>query len=216
MNVKEENLTKTNLAYKFIKDKIVNNEFERGEVISENQIADMLEISRSPVRGAFQKLASENLLKIMPSRGAIIKEMSLKEAKDIYDLRMALETFTLTRVFSKISQKDIDKLKKLIELEKIAFEEEKDYMKSMDYDVQFHLYFIKLSGNKEIERLIKNFEDRFAAYGYIALKKPGRIVTTLEEHTDIIKAIEENDFEKSLEKLKYHLKNGKRYALLEN
>jgi len=212
-----ENINKSTKAYNFIKNKILNNEFDKGEVISENQIAKMLGTSRTPVRSAFQKLASEKLIKIMPSRGALIKDMSLKEAKDIYDLRIALETFALKKIFHKISGKDIHDLEKLIEKEKKYFrnKDEESCMKSMRMDMKFHFYFVELYGNKEMERLINNFEERFTVYGYIALKKPGRITSTLKEHREIVNAIKNNDLEDTLNKLKFHLENGKKHILLE-
>ncbi len=206
---------KSYTAYEFIKNKILNNEYECGEIISEKQVARDLQMSRTPVRSAFQKLESEGFLRIVPARGAIVQEMSIKEAKEIYDLRIAVETFVMKKAFSLISQKDIDNLRNIIIKQKCAFQND-DMKNCIKHDIEFHAYFLNLYRNDKIKEIVRNFRERFSAYGYIALIKPGRIYTTLKEHEEIVKALEKKDLELTIQKLENHLENGKKHILLQS
>jgi GntR family transcriptional regulator, rspAB operon transcriptional repressor len=205
--------SKSEVAYDVIKENILKNSLESGAVISENQIAEQLGISRSPVRTAFYKLASEGFLKILPSRGAIVQELSIKEAHDIYDLRTAVESFILRQAFEFITPEDITALRQLI------IEQEKAYFsgnpqQSMSVDMQFHAYFGKYYSNNKFEELIRNSRERFSSFGYIALTKPGRIHSTLTEHQAIVNELENRNLQSVIDNLEKHFETAKRFLLL--
>lgn len=208
--------SKADIAYEFIKSKIIKNELKSEEIISENQFANELNISRTPVRSAFQKLASEGFMKILPSRGAVIQEMSIKEAHDIYDLRIAVETFVLKKAFDFITTEDIKNLRNIIKEQKNAYitEDVAKCMESMDYDIKFHAYFSRYYKNEKIEEIIRNFTERFTEYGFIALTKPGRIHTTISEHEAIIDALEKRDLTSAVANLETHFENAKIHLLI--
>jgi DNA-binding GntR family transcriptional regulator len=205
--------SKTSLAYSAVKEDILKNVLESGMVISENQIAEQLGISRSPVRAAFYRLASEGLIKILPSRGAIIQELSIKEAHDIYDIRIAIESFILKRSFEFITPEDIGILRKLIEEQRDAYLNGNP-QESMSIDMKFHSFFGKYYSNRKFEELIQNSRERFSSYGYIALTKPGRIHSTLQEHEAIVESLEKKELESAIGNLEKHFETAKRFLLL--
>ncbi|MFO7887279.1 MAG: GntR family transcriptional regulator [Eubacteriales bacterium] len=206
--------SKSDEAYEIIKHKILSNELKDGEVISENLFAEELNISRTPVRSAFQRLVMEGFIKIYPSRGAIVQEMSLEESREIYDLRLAIETFIIKKIFNNITQEDIENLKLIIRKQEEAFNEgeAKSYIESMKYDMKFHSYFLTIYKNEKINQIFKSYMEKMTSFGYIALIKPGRMNATLEEHKKIIDCIEKKDLNSAVESLEFHLENGKSNA----
>ena len=210
-NLDSKLVNKSDTAYESVKKDIINNELKGGEIISEKEFADKLQMSRTPVRSAFQKLAVEGFIKILPSRGAIIQEMSIKEANDIYDLRISVETFVLKKAFALITQKDINNLRDIIENQRNAYINGNidKCMESMEHDIKFHGYFSNLYENNKIKEVILNFRERLTAYGYLALIKPGRIYTTLNEHEKVVDALEKRDLRAAIENLEIHFENAK-------
>ncbi len=142
--------------------------------------------------------------------------MSLEEAKDIYDLRIAIETFVMRKTFEFITDEDVMNLRELIQKQKDAFleDEGKSSIESMKHDMEFHSYFLKFYENEKIDQIFNSYTERFISFGYIALLRPGRIYTTLSEHDVIVDALERRDLEGAIESLKSHLENGKRNALM--
>lgn len=209
-------LSKSEEAYEIIKHKILCNELKSGEVISEKRFADELNISRTPVRSAFQKLLLEGYIKIYPSWGAIVQEMSLEESKEIYDLRIAIETFIMKKTFALITKEDIENLKQIIQKQKDAFlnGDEPRGIQSMKYDMEFHSYFLNIYKNDKINQIFNSYTEKISSFGYIALMRPGRIHTTLSEHEMIVAALEKRDLDAAVKNLEMHLENGKRNALM--
>jgi DNA-binding GntR family transcriptional regulator len=107
-NNKFSSLTQT--AYKIIKDKIVNGELKQGEAMSISAMAKQLDISRTPITYACQKLETDKFLTIVPKQGVIIHTITINDAKEIYELRAAIETYSAKRIFSTITKNDIDNL----------------------------------------------------------------------------------------------------------
>ena len=84
-----ESLTES--AVKRLRHAIVSGDFELGQPLSERQLADTLEISKTPVREAMAQLRREGLVRILPQRGAFVFTLSQQEVVEICELREALE-----------------------------------------------------------------------------------------------------------------------------
>src|SRR5262249_10586933 len=85
-------------AYRATKDLILSGEIPPGSLLSEGEIADRLAVSRTPVREAFLRLETEDLLRLVPKRGAVVVPVPLTEAADVLDVRYALETASARRL----------------------------------------------------------------------------------------------------------------------
>ena len=79
------------LAYNYIKDKILNNEYTSNQIISEKMISDELSISKTPVKEAFLYMESENFLIINPRKSVSVREVDLKLIKDVFQVRSRIE-----------------------------------------------------------------------------------------------------------------------------
>lgn len=136
-----ENLSNGERIAQDLRLKIVSNAFAPNEKLSENQLASMYEVSRSPIRDAIKILANENL--IIPERmGVVVKGITDKDIKEIYDIRLMIERFVFERLCNEDKSDLLIQLKKTIEMMKIAvkFKDAKDFSY---YDIQFHQIFIQ-------------------------------------------------------------------------
>jgi DNA-binding GntR family transcriptional regulator len=202
-------MSKKDLAYQFIKKKIISENLNEGELISENMLVEELGISRTPIRSALQRLELEGFLKIAPGRGAIVREMTITEASELYDLRIALETFVIKKIINLITQDDLKALNKILQDQRKALEKG-DITEGIEYDMEFHYFLIRKYKNSRIQNLFENFKDRFGMSGYKALVHAGRSTTTLIEHEAILGALEQKDMSKAIAAIESHLENGKK------
>ncbi len=88
---KENNQSVGEYVYNTIKKNIINLNIKPGDRISEKEIADMLNLSRTPVREAFIKLSKEGVVNVLPQRGTYISRIDLKQVEEARFIRASLE-----------------------------------------------------------------------------------------------------------------------------
>src|ERR1700755_3184272 len=84
-------------AYRHVKERVLNGKLPGGELISEGEIAEALDMSRTPVRAAFTQLESEGLLKLYPKKGALVVPVSAQELEDVIETRWVIERYSIER-----------------------------------------------------------------------------------------------------------------------
>ena len=85
----------TELTYRSIKEQVLDGTFREGTRLTEEQLANQLGISKSPVREALNRLEAEGLISIESRRDAYVKEFSRKEVSDLYEFREVLELHSI-------------------------------------------------------------------------------------------------------------------------
>ncbi|OLR65067.1 GntR family transcriptional regulator [Peptoniphilus porci] len=190
---RRENLT--DQTYDILKKMILSGDFKPGKVVSINSLSQELNISRTPLTNAFQKLELENFVDIIPKQGVIIKPITLKEAREIYELRAALESFAAKKSFDFITKHHVDWIKNSIKIQETAVKN-KDIKNFMSEDIKFHMYLLKIYDNTYFNSIIKNLYDRAYMLGVKGSHYNNRLKDALEEHKTIYKAILEKNKEK--------------------
>ena len=122
---------------------IVNSTLEPDTLLTENQVAKQFDVSRSPVRDAF-KLLQTNQLIHLERMGARVLEFGEQEKKELYDLRLMLESFAFSKLKHIDRKKVIKEMKKHLEMMKVAVQFE-DAESFTQHDLQFHEALIHAS-----------------------------------------------------------------------
>jgi DNA-binding GntR family transcriptional regulator len=198
--------TKSEIAYIKIREMIISGEINKNSHISLQVMARKLGVSKSPVRDAFQRLQNDGLVNIFPTQGIFIRDLSFDEAINIYDVRIALESYVLERVFPSIKEEDIKKLRKILEYQKISLDENDAY-KFMKYDEEQHLYFFELYSNIIFLEIFNSLRTRIFRAGIQALMS-GAMFDTYKDHLAIVDSLEKRNLNKTIENLKQHLRRG--------
>lgn len=207
---KEENnnlSSLTQIAYKIIKEKIVNGELKQGEIISISAMAKKLNISRTPITYACQKLENDKFLTIAPKQGVIINTITINDAREIYELRAAIETYSAKRIFPNITQKDIDYLEDSY-AKQVLTVEKNDVYSFMSEDINFHKYLLAKYENSHFFSIIDNLFDRAFLLGIESCKNSARLKESLDEHRRIIDCILKNDINSFVEEVEKNILNG--------
>ncbi|WP_203287778.1 GntR family transcriptional regulator [Metabacillus sp. cB07] len=200
-------------AYEKIKELIVNGDLAPGDFISEAFLSEQLEMSRTPVRSALQRLEHDGILRIHPKQGIYISDISVKQINEVYEIRIALETFALRKLSKTIEQNQLEVLHGIL---KTQFEHVKneEFDLSLKYDLIFHLKIMEFIENDQMLEMYKSIRDKLKFFGNEVLKKNiDRLWQTYEEHISILEELEEGNTEEVVERMENHLQDGRRTLL---
>lgn len=210
---KKESLLLKDIAYNQIKEHILDERFEPGRFLSERELIELLEMSKTPIKSALTRLETEGFLTVSSKQGIIINDLAIDRIIDIYDLRTALETFNIQCIVGRgLSETQTAELKANLEAteEIVGRLNVKEFAKA---DHEFHLLICKFAGNQEINRVLLNYQDHLLRITLRHLKKdPHRMRDFLQDHKDIFAALEKGSAE-SVERMKEHLQASKRKLL---
>jgi len=209
---KESSLLK-DIAYKKIKELLLIEHFEPGQLLSERELIDILSMSKTPIKSALVRLEAEGFVTISSKQGIYINDLSLQRIIDIYDLRTALETFNCRQLVGKLTKEQVAKLKRnLDETEGIV--KKLDVQGFTDHDHAFHLMLSEFVNNLEIHRILLNYHDHLQRITFRHLRKdPNRMRLFWEEHVEIFHYLCDGDI-RSVDSMEKHLQDSKRKLFL--
>ncbi len=202
---KKENLSEK--AYIDIKEMILDGRLKQGEVISINSMTEILDISRTPITNACQKLEFEKFLTIIPKQGVIVNSITIDDARELYELRAAIESYSAKRAFDNITQNDIKILKESLRIQK-------NYVKSgnvygfMKEDTSFHKFLLSKYNNTQFFSTINTLYDRSFLASLKSGEKSERLLNNLKEHEKIIEALENKNKMEFVEAIEINILNG--------
>jgi DNA-binding GntR family transcriptional regulator len=182
--------TISDMVYKWIRDAIVNSYFKPGEWITQEDITERLHVSRTPVRDAFKRLQSEDLLIIKPHQGAMVVFLSLEKLLEIYEIRTLLEGAAAKHACENITDKNIKGLEKI----NLKMDSSRaDVQQFMSCNRIFHHTLYSFSKREYLVNSIFSLWDLIEPYRLMYFKHEGKTERGLQEHVQIIEALKNND-----------------------
>jgi DNA-binding GntR family transcriptional regulator len=143
----------TELAYQSVKRHLFDGKVAEGSKLTEEWLSTQLGISKSPVREALNRLETEGLISIESRRGAFVRKFSLKEVKDLYELREVLEVHAVG-VAEITPELLADLSASVAHTEQLLTEH--NVMAHVEEDVRFHMRIAEATGNDELRRALEN------------------------------------------------------------
>lgn len=182
-------------AYQILKDKILSNELPAGFQKTEPEMAELLGMSRTPVREALVRLASEGLVEMIPRRGAMVLPVRTSDMQEIYQLLTILEPEAAAEVaqcgLSKGMEAKLEQL--MVEME--AAMQRNDLDAWALADDQFHRVLLSASSNQRLNAIVNNLFDQAHRARMITLRLRNKPVKSTEEHRAILSAIRKGEGE---------------------
>lgn len=201
-----ESLTES--AVKRLRDAIVSGDFELGQALSERQLAQMLEISKTPVREALAQLRREGLVRILPQRGAFVFTLSQQEVLEICELRQALEASALKAAMERNARSFAAALGASVQRMTRA-RERGDLKGYLNEDTAFHLSFFDHCGNSLMAETYGNFVGKIAALRTHLAHKPQHTELSFREHEAMLDAVSRGGAVEALTILDVHIARTK-------
>lgn len=201
---KREN-TISDQVYSAIRLSIMTLKIPPGTVMSEKEIGERLNVSRTPVREAFIRLAKEGLVQIYPQRGTHVSKISIARAKEERFLRECLEMAVLREFMQRHGENAIERLKHNIEQQKQALAQGA-WDQFMDYDDQFHSVFYQETGKLLCNDVIQQSNVDYYRLRCLSVLVSGGIASrNLDQHIQLLAYIQNKD-EAAMELLAKHLR----------
>lgn len=141
--------------YRILLNQIRTLQLPPGSRINENKIAEDLQVSRSPVRDAIKRLKGDNLIVIIPYKGAFVRKLTSPELKEMYEVRLMMEKHAFGCVEFPLKEEDEDRLLCLRDRLEAAYEE-KDLDGYRLVDFSLHESIVSLCHNKYLSNIYEN------------------------------------------------------------
>ncbi|WP_458407435.1 GntR family transcriptional regulator [Anaerotignum sp.] len=201
-----EYLPLRDVVFNTLRDAILTGKLVPGERLMENQLAEKLGVSRTPVREALRMLELENLVELVPRKGAQVLDMSEKDIVNILEVRSALEGLATSLACKKMTKEDLQQLKNMeVDFEKAVADNDVEHF--VDIDEDFHDLIFAATENDKLINIFRNLRIQLYRYRMAQAKNNETSMSTIvAHHRSIIRAIENHDAEEGASIAQGHIK----------
>lgn len=201
----ERSLAET--AYEKLKAGIFDFELLPGDRFTENEMAERLGMSRTPVRDALYRLEREGYLAVHLRLGWSVRPYDFEQFENLYDLRLILEEAAIARLCEMAERPGLDVLKeswlvdpahRLTGVKEVAA-----------LDEAFHVTLVEAAGNPEVARSHREVTERIRIIRRLDFTQSHRIDKTYDEHAQILRAIIRRRADEATRLLRSHITSSK-------
>jgi DNA-binding GntR family transcriptional regulator len=187
-----------------VREGIQSGKFQPGERVRENDIAEWLGVSRTPVREALRQLEAEGLLAFVPWRGVVVAELDSQQVVELYKVRASLEGLAAALAAQHIGDTEIELLEALIS----HGEQSNDPHQLAKINKRFHETIYAASHNRYLIQNLKALQSSLALLNGTTYASPGRREQADKEHRDLFEAIRDRDPIRAEALARQHLKGA--------
>lgn len=197
-------------VYELLKKKIIDFEIYPGTRITESEIAEDFQVSRTPVRAALQRLEAEGQVTIMPKQGCLVRSVDIETISQYYDVRIALEASAVELACDHMSDEDIEtlqevwnpaRLEKKLDMEEIKAREE-----------AFHVGIAIGSGNPVLANYLRDINNHIRILRRLGFPDRQAVIETCEEHYEICELIRNHNKTQARRAMTKHIRKSQGLA----
>ncbi len=183
---------------------IFDGTFANGERLDEVQLADRFEVSRTPIREAFQKLAISGMVEQLPRRGVFVRQPGPVELLEMFEVMAELEATCARFAASRITDAALEDLRATNRRCNAAVEAQ-DADGYYDENERFHAILYRQSGNGFLEQECLRLHRRLQPFRRMQLRLRGRLRQSMSEHEAIVAALEAGDGAAAADAIRGHV-----------
>jgi DNA-binding GntR family transcriptional regulator len=191
--------------YALLRDAIVSAELAPGRQLSENELAALLGVSRTPIREALQRLRDDRLVEIVPQLGTFVTRISEDAVADAQFVREALECSAVRAAALRARDQDLAGLEANIRRQEAA-REAADFDRFYVLDDELHHALCDLSGHEIAWSLSQRAKGHLNRIRRLSLPEPGYLMEMIAEHRTVVSAVADHDPDAAEEALRHHLR----------
>jgi phosphonate utilization transcriptional regulator len=182
---------------------ILTGELAAGERLNESELAIRFGTSRGPVREALRALEECRLVRAEKNRGVFVREISVAEADEIYDIREVLDELIGQRVAQRISAEQLSELRDIVaQMERATAQA--DLKRYHALNLAFHDLLVEYAGNERLTETYRLLTKELLLFRLRGLQDGGGFAVSSAEHKAILKAIAAHDAERAGRLLRRH------------
>ena len=198
-------------VYEILKNSITSGKYRQGQWLQENTLAEELHVSRSPVRDALHQLAKDGLVNEIPNRGVFVREYSLKDIDELFEIRIMFESYAIRAICKNLTESQRQVLEQFKKDFKY-FLSKGDIVEYTKSDTLYHCTLIEMAGNATVARFYNSVKDMYAQFRMNALRLPERFQGSADEHIQTIDSILAGKTEEAIRLNEEHLLITKKSA----
>ena len=200
-------------AYSALKKLLVSGALPAGRFLSERQLAAQLGMSKTPVHSALERLRAEGFLDISPQQGIVVRQLTIDEILDLYELREAIEPFVVKKLAGRLSPEQVRMLKETLDGQEETVGAA-DVEGAARLDSEFHLSLCKFLGNRKIEQVMAQLCERVCRkIARVFADDRSRMAASVREHRQIAGALTNGQGDRAAALVIEHLDRGRRSTL---
>ncbi|MDR5694535.1 MAG: GntR family transcriptional regulator [Armatimonadota bacterium] len=192
------------LIAEVLREAILRGILEGGMQLRQDEIAKSFGVSRIPVREALRQLAGEGLVEFKPHRGAIVSTLSTEEIREIYEIRIALETMAIQLAVPQLTEEDLARAEQILE----EIDRETDTGRWSELNGEFHATLYAPAKRPHLFSLINTHRTNVDRYLRIYISVMKRKQRSQAEHRRILEACRRRDTEGAVKALEEHLRSA--------
>jgi DNA-binding GntR family transcriptional regulator len=192
------------VVYEAIRRAMHMGRLSAGTKLQEPALARVLNVSRERVRKALHRLVHEGWLEAVPNRGTFVPTLTIREMREIYDVRMMLETAIVRRLSVEHGARAARRLKAHVNKERQAVKTD-DRGRLFGLSGDFHVLLAELCGNEQLTKLLRGLLARSTMHFSLAAPERFHNCAGPHDHADIVKEILDRNAEKADKLMLDHL-----------
>jgi len=199
--------TKQEMVASELRNAIMTGQMRGGQRLQLSEVAAQYKVSHMPVREALWTLHAEGLVTFHPHKGAVVKHLSADEVHEQLEIRSFLEGMAARYAVDNLTDKDLDKLRELVEQIDLALDNPSEYQR---LNLEFHNYITKMARRERLTEIINNLRASTRHYTLTAILLPGVKERSQSKHREILVAFELRDRDEAERSLREHVLDGAR------
>ncbi|MCF0141058.1 MAG: GntR family transcriptional regulator [Mogibacterium sp.] len=200
------------LVYLELKHKILTGEIESQTRLMEIDLAEKMNVSRTPIREAIHRLADDGLVKLEARKGAYVANISIKDMLDVFEVREDMEGFTAYLATQRITDEQKFKLDEIAKRYEAATKRN-DKEAVIELDEEFHNFIVACCNNETLAELVKYVQELSLRFRYLYYDDFSLYEGTAEQHNRIAEAIVSGDADKARKEADEHVKTLKTFVI---
>lgn len=191
---------------------ILTLELEPGLAVSEAALMKQYGWGRTPLREAFQRLAEQSLLQIIPHHGVVVTPLSVFDFVEVMDAMSMVIGTAAELACSRLTESELDRLDELVS-EEVNAEKGGDFIRVSDLDYAFHLILAEATGNRYLRDYLVHLHQVAARFNFAAWKRDHNVMPSLEEHRQLAVLFRQRNAAKASEAMRAHIENARQRLL---
>ena len=201
----QQKKTKKDQVIEMLREAVLSGELEPGEKLQQDKLAERFSVSSTPVREALRQLEAEGLVNHHPGRGVRVAEVDLRDVREIYLIRGALEALATRLAVPYLNNTYIQRLEALqVQMETVIANRQLKKLRKLNYE--FHMQIYRVADMPQLFQIIQNLWTKFPWDTLHVL--PDRALDASEEHDRLIRAIVDGNAKLAGQLMQEHIDSG--------
>lgn len=183
-------------VYRRLKRDIITLEHKPGASLTEHQLASTYGSSRVPVRESCRRLQQEGLLTAIPYKGYFVNQVSVKDIRDSFELRLVLETSAVGLGAERATREQLDHLRELAAVE-YTYDDWSSYIDFLERNLDFHIQVASLCNNDRLVSVLHDLLGTMQRFFFLGLDLGDFAAEMREEHEHLLELLSAGDSNKA-------------------